>query len=132
MYRELECRIFHAFGVFGLAKFRWKHEFFYSQSDGRADSFICGTGTGRRSYYAEPIVSGAAQLMDAGYFVTSPNGDRLEVNRQVYVALRTFMKSEERPLPTGSVTIHFSGGGNINTGAQPIASVESTVRRVYK
>lgn len=62
---------------------------------------------------------GTAKLL-SGFYAVDPNGNRLEVGRKLYFALREFIGDPKKP--NGSITIHCANGG--------VAGVES--KKVYR
>jgi hypothetical protein len=55
------------------------------------------------------------------YLVVAPDGDRVEIPRELFLALYDFLLGSKA---SGSVTIHFRNGG--------VAGVEALVKKTYK
>jgi hypothetical protein len=55
------------------------------------------------------------------YVVVSPDGSRIEIPKELFVALWDFIEENK---PSGTVTIQFRNGG--------VAGLEALIKRTYK
>jgi hypothetical protein len=55
------------------------------------------------------------------FLVVAPDGDQVEISRELFGALWDFLQGNQ---PTGSVVIHFRNGG--------IAGLEAIIKKTYK
>jgi hypothetical protein len=56
-----------------------------------------------------------------GYMVVAPEGDQIEIPKELFKALWDFSQGSKA---TGSVVIHFRNGG--------VAGLEAVIKRTYK
>jgi hypothetical protein len=78
---------------------------------------------GRRSLQGESMPTVVPiQQRTQQYVVISPEGNQIEIPKELFGALSDFLQGAVKP--TGSVTIQFRNGG--------VAGLEAMIKRIYK
>ena len=67
------------------------------------------------------IMSTVVPIQRAPYVVISPEGNQIEIPKELFAALWDFLRGNR---PSGSVTIQFRNGG--------IAGLEALIKKTYK